>query len=210
VDWLDYNGFAVVTKPAKEFTDSQGRRRIKGNMDIELAIDVMEMAEQVDHIVIFSGDGDFRRLVEAAQRKGRRVSIVSTIAHPAADGVGRASPPMRQFHRARRPEADNHPVKAARAPCRRMRNRNGADSLNISLFHPDLFGSSIFLAVKLGRPHKRAIGWLRGDRISAQPEPPLNCPLCPRLAAFRAANRMNIRTISTTRCQASDRSRRGC
>jgi uncharacterized LabA/DUF88 family protein len=85
VDWLDYNGFAVVTKPAKQFTDSQGRTRIKGNMDIELAIDVMEMAEQVDHIVIFSGDGDFRRLVEAAQRKGRRVSIVSTI---------RTQPPM--------------------------------------------------------------------------------------------------------------------
>src|SRR5204862_7042984 len=79
VDWLDYNGFSVVTKPLKEFTDAQGRRRVKGNMDIELAIDVMEMAEQVDHIVIFSGDGDFRRLVEAAQRKGRRVSVVSTI-----------------------------------------------------------------------------------------------------------------------------------
>ncbi len=75
VDWLDYNGFTVVTKPLKEFTDAQGRRRVKGNMDIELAIDVMEMADQVDHIVIFSGDGDFRRLVEAAQRKGRRVSV---------------------------------------------------------------------------------------------------------------------------------------
>ena len=85
VDWLDYNGFAVVTKPLKEFTDAQGRRRVKGNMDIELAIDVMEMADQVDHIVIFSGDGDFRRLVEAAQRKGRRVSVVSTI---------RTQPPM--------------------------------------------------------------------------------------------------------------------
>jgi uncharacterized LabA/DUF88 family protein len=85
VDWLDYNGFAVVTKPLKEFTDAQGRRRVKGNMDIELAIDVMEMAEQVDHIVIFSGDGDFRRLVEAAQRKGRRVSVVSTV---------RTQPPM--------------------------------------------------------------------------------------------------------------------
>ena len=85
VDWLDYNGFAVVTKPLKEFTDSAGRRRVKGNMDIELAIDVMEMAEMVDHIVIFSGDGDFRRLVEAAQRKGRRVSVVSTI---------RTQPPM--------------------------------------------------------------------------------------------------------------------
>lgn len=85
VDWLDYNGFAVVTKPLKEFTDSQGRRRVKGNMDIELAIDVMELSDQVDHIVLFSGDGDFRRLVEAVQRKGRRVSVVSTL---------RSQPPM--------------------------------------------------------------------------------------------------------------------
>jgi uncharacterized LabA/DUF88 family protein len=85
VDWLDYNGFSVVTKPLKEFTDAQGRRRVKGNMDIELAIDVMEMSSQVDHIVIFSGDGDFRRLVEAVQHKGRRVSVVSTI---------RTQPPM--------------------------------------------------------------------------------------------------------------------
>ena len=79
IDWLDYNGFSVVTKPMKEYTDAQGRRRAKGNMDIELAIDVMEIADRVDHIVIFSGDGDFRKLVEAVQRKGRRVSVVSTI-----------------------------------------------------------------------------------------------------------------------------------
>ncbi len=79
VDWLDYNGYTMVTKPTKEFTDAAGRRKIKGNMDIELAIDVMEMAENLDHIVIFSGDGDFRRLVEAVQRKGVRVSVVSTI-----------------------------------------------------------------------------------------------------------------------------------
>ena len=85
IDWLDYNGFAVVTKPLKEYTDAQGRRRVKGNMDIELAIDVMEMSERVDHIVIFSGDGDFRKLVEAVQRKGRRVSVVSTV---------RTQPPM--------------------------------------------------------------------------------------------------------------------
>jgi uncharacterized LabA/DUF88 family protein len=85
VDWLDYNGFTVVTKPLKEFTDSQGRRRVKGNMDIELAIDVMELSDVVDHIVIFSGDGDFRRLAEAVQKKGRRVSVVSTI---------RTQPPM--------------------------------------------------------------------------------------------------------------------
>ena len=85
VDWLDYNGFSVVTKPLKEFTDTQGRRRVKGNMDIELAIDVMEMSACIDHAVIFSGDGDFRRLVEAVQRRGRRVSVVSTI---------RTTPPM--------------------------------------------------------------------------------------------------------------------
>ncbi|HYM32783.1 MAG TPA: NYN domain-containing protein [Candidatus Cybelea sp.] len=85
VDWLDYNGYTMVTKPTKEFTDAYGRRKIKGNMDIELAIDVMEMSAHVDHIVLFSGDGDFRRLVEAVQRKGRRVTVVSTI---------RSQPPM--------------------------------------------------------------------------------------------------------------------
>lgn len=85
VDWLDYNGYTMVTKPTKEFTDAYGRRKIKGNMDIELAIDVMEIAEKIDHIVLFSGDGDFRRLVEAVQRKAVRVSVVSTV---------RSQPPM--------------------------------------------------------------------------------------------------------------------
>jgi len=80
VDWLDYNGYTLVTKPTKEFTDHMGRRKIKGNMDIELAIDVMEMAPHLDHIYLFSGDGDFRRLVEAVQRKGVRVTAVSSIA----------------------------------------------------------------------------------------------------------------------------------
>ena len=78
IDWLDYNGFAVVTKPTKEFVDALGRRKVKGNMDIELAVDAMELAEHLDHIVLFSGDGDFRSLVEALQRKGVRVSVVST------------------------------------------------------------------------------------------------------------------------------------
>src|SRR6476660_10164874 len=79
VDWLDYNGYTMVTKPTKEFTDAMGRRKLKGNMDIELAIDVLEMAEHLDHVILFSGDGDFRRLVEAVQRRGLRVSVVSTI-----------------------------------------------------------------------------------------------------------------------------------
>jgi len=79
IDWLDYNGYAVVTKPTKEFVDSLGRRKVKGNMDIELAVDAMEMAEHIDHMVLFSGDGDFRSLVEAVQRKGVKVSVISTI-----------------------------------------------------------------------------------------------------------------------------------
>ena len=85
VDWLDYNGYTMVTKPTKEFTDATGRRRVKGNMDIELAIDMLEMAQYIDHALLFSGDGDFRRLVEAVQRRGVRVSVVSTV---------RSSPPM--------------------------------------------------------------------------------------------------------------------
>ena len=69
VDWLDYNGYRVITKPTKEFTDSAGRRKIKGNMDMELAIDAMDLSDTLDHFGLFSGDGDFRRLVEALQRK---------------------------------------------------------------------------------------------------------------------------------------------
>ena len=79
IDWLDYNGYRVVTKPTKEFVDSLGRRKVKGNMDIELAIDALELAPYIDHMVLFSGDGDFRSLVEAMQRRGVRVSVVSTI-----------------------------------------------------------------------------------------------------------------------------------
>src|SRR5271154_1747799 len=79
IDWLDYNGFTVVTKATKEFVDPSGRRKVKGNMDIELAVDAMELAKHVDQIVLFSGDGDFRSLVEAVQRRGVRVTVVSTI-----------------------------------------------------------------------------------------------------------------------------------
>jgi uncharacterized LabA/DUF88 family protein len=83
VDWLDYNGFTVVTKATKEFVDSSGRRKVKGNMDIELAVDAMELAERIDEMILFSGDGDFRSLVGAVQRRGVRVTVISTVAsHP--------------------------------------------------------------------------------------------------------------------------------
>lgn len=84
-DWLAYNGYNLVTKTAREFTDATGRRRVKGNMDVELAVDMLELAPRIDHAVLFSGDSDFRRLVEAVQRQGVRVSVVSSI---------RTSPPM--------------------------------------------------------------------------------------------------------------------
>ena len=79
VDWLDYNGFTVITKPAREYADAAGRRRIKGNMDVEIAVDMMQAARAADHLVLFSGDGDFRALAEAIQRQGVRVTVISTI-----------------------------------------------------------------------------------------------------------------------------------
>jgi uncharacterized LabA/DUF88 family protein len=85
VDWLDYNGYAVVTKPAREFTDATGRRRVKGNMDIEIAVDMFEAAAYADHLILFSGDGDFTPLVESVQRRGARVTVISTI---------RSNPPL--------------------------------------------------------------------------------------------------------------------
>ncbi len=79
VDWLDYNGYNVITKPAKTYTDREGRSRVKGNMDMEMAVDMLELAEHVDHIILCTGDGDFRAIVKAVQRKGTRVSVVSSM-----------------------------------------------------------------------------------------------------------------------------------
>jgi uncharacterized LabA/DUF88 family protein len=79
VDWLDYNGYTLVTKPAKDFTDSTGRRRVRNSIDIELAVDVMEVAGKVDHVVLLTGDGSYRRLIEAVQRQGTRVTVISTV-----------------------------------------------------------------------------------------------------------------------------------
>ena len=80
LDYLHYNGYCVREKPVKTFIDNTGRTKIKGNMDIEIAVDMLEMAEVCDELVLFSGDGDFRCLVDAVQRKGCHVTVVSTIA----------------------------------------------------------------------------------------------------------------------------------
>lgn len=84
-DWLAYNGYYLITKPAREFTDGTGRRRVKGNMDVELTADLLLQAPRLDHAVIISGDSDLRRAVEAAQGLGTRVSVISSL---------RTSPPM--------------------------------------------------------------------------------------------------------------------
>jgi uncharacterized LabA/DUF88 family protein len=80
VDWLDYNGYTVVTKATKEYVDASGRRKVLGNIDIEIAVHAMELAGQIDEMILFSGDGDFRPLVEAVQRRGVRVTVISSIA----------------------------------------------------------------------------------------------------------------------------------
>lgn len=85
IDWLDYNGFNVVTKIAKEYVDAQGRRKVKGNIDVEMAVHAMELASRLDHVVLFTGNGDFRVLVASLQHQGVRVSVVSTV---------RSQPPM--------------------------------------------------------------------------------------------------------------------
>ena len=85
IDWLDYNGYSVITKPAKEFTDATGRRRVQGRMDQELTVEAMMLADTCDHIVLCSGSGDYRRLIEALQSRGKRVTVVSTM---------RTQPPM--------------------------------------------------------------------------------------------------------------------
>ena len=123
IDWLDYNGYTVVTKATKEFVDQTGRRKVKGNMDIELAVDAMEIAGTIDHMVLFSGDGDFRSLVEAVQRRGVRVTVVSTISTQPPMVADELAPPGRHLPRHRRPAAQDRPrpgrargARAAREP----------------------------------------------------------------------------------------------
>jgi uncharacterized LabA/DUF88 family protein len=173
VDWLNYNGFAMVTKPAKEFTDSAGRRKVKANMDIELAVDAMEMAPHVDHIVLFSGDGDFKRLVESLQRQGVRVSIVSTI---------RSSPPMIADELRR--QCDNFieldelrevigrpPRGEQQSPCASRSAWRPTPTTN----EPAAGGALLSVFGPTGARLRRG-----------QPEAPPDCPLCPRLVAYRA------------------------
>jgi len=123
LDWLDYNGYTVVARPAKEFVDAGGRRKIKGNMEVMLAVDAMEFAAEVDEMILFSGDGDFRRLIEAVQRRGVRVTVVSTISCKppiVADELRRQADAFIDLAKLR--------TKIGRDPAERLASRDGSAS----------------------------------------------------------------------------------
>jgi uncharacterized LabA/DUF88 family protein len=128
VDWLDYNGYTMVTKTAREYTDSIGRRKVKGNIEVELTCDVLEMADKVDHVMLFTGDGDYKRLAEAVQRKGVRFSVVSTVdTHPpmAADELRRQADHFIDLSDLRAE------IKRADAPARTTPVDNNAETVNV-------------------------------------------------------------------------------
>ena len=84
LDWLQYNGFDLVTKPIREFTDETGVTRRKANLDVEIAVDAIMIAEKVDHIILLAGSGDLSHLVQNLRTKGVRVTIVSTLRGPSS------------------------------------------------------------------------------------------------------------------------------
>lgn len=80
MDWLDYNGFHITTKPMREFTDNSGqRRRVRPSLEVDLTVDAMTLCDEVNHVVLFTGDGAYRPLVEALQKRGRKVSVISSL-----------------------------------------------------------------------------------------------------------------------------------
>ena len=123
LDWLNYNGYTVVTRPTKETVDAGGRRRVKGNLEIQLAVDAMELAADVDEMILFSGDGDFRPLVEAVQRRGVRVTVVSTVSSKppiVADDLRRQADAFIDLAKLQ--------TKIGRDPAERLASRDGSAS----------------------------------------------------------------------------------
>ncbi len=173
IDWLDYNGYTVVTKATKEFIDASGRRKVKGNMDIELAVDAMELAEHIDQMILFSGDGDFRSLVEAVQRRGVRVTVISTIA---------SQPPMIADELRRQADVFTDLVelqsKLGRDPSERPPPREPRH-------HAPQFLQRATTTVPRGDDDDSTTN--KAERFRSQPD--RNCPLCPRLVEFREDSR---------------------
>ena len=188
VDWLDYNGYTMVTKPTKEFTDALGRRKIKGNMDIELTVDAMRLVEHLDHVVLFSGDGDFRALVAALQQRGRRVSVVSTLqTQPpmVADELRRQADQFIDLADLEDQICRDPATRPAREPRARPRAAASAAPAPATLDYPDDEDDDPLRSRPTRMRRRRHDG--DGRRLPA--EAPRDCPLCPRLVAFRAANR---------------------
>ena len=85
-DWLAYNGYQVVTQPARmvrrRIEDENGETywisEVKGNVDLQLAVDMLTLCGHCDTVILFSGDGDFARLVQEVQQQGCRVVIISS------------------------------------------------------------------------------------------------------------------------------------
>jgi uncharacterized LabA/DUF88 family protein len=77
VDFLQLNGWTTITKPFR-YQGEPGEITIKGNLDCEITVDMIRMSEFVDHLVLFSGDGDFRYLIEHLQDRGKRVTVASS------------------------------------------------------------------------------------------------------------------------------------
>lgn len=94
IDWLAYNGYKLITKPTRSFTDADGSQRVKGNMDVEIAITAINFAKHIEHAVIMSGSGDMIPVVEELQERGVRVTIISSKETPGtvvSDGLRRAA-----------------------------------------------------------------------------------------------------------------------
>ena len=203
IDWLDYNGYTVVTKATKEFVDQTGRRKVKGNMDIELAVDAMELAPHIDQMVLFSGDGDFRSLVEAVQRRGVRVIVVSTISTQppmVADELRRQADqfvdivelqskigrdpserPMREPRemRSRANRAKDASTPHPAIPAAQRRHRPAGRRRSRRRIRRRLTSGHMPSPPKTARLMRR--------RARAKNMPGRDCPRCPRLVAFREA-----------------------
>jgi len=76
INFLKLNGFKVVTREVKSFSEGDGATRsVRNALDMQMALDVIEMSEHLDTVVLCTGDGDFRPLVDALVRKGKHVEV---------------------------------------------------------------------------------------------------------------------------------------
>ncbi|HOX26223.1 MAG TPA: NYN domain-containing protein [Candidatus Krumholzibacteria bacterium] len=76
INFLKLNGFTVVTREVKSFSEPDATNRsVRSALDMELAMDIVNLCPHVDTVILCSGDGDFRPLVEAVARRGKHVEV---------------------------------------------------------------------------------------------------------------------------------------